>query len=160
MPVPDFTFDLTPARRPSLADAGGATKINKASAPPNPQTMATAEEHNAFAKAYAGYGAVVPVARIRVDIIAGVPTVMAVAAPRSSLTTASFTVNDNGAGDFTLFYATGILPPTDYPPKAYITEDGAWLQPVVLMPSATSMQVKTRADGGALTDANVVIEVY
>ncbi len=160
MSAPEFTFDLTPARRPSLADAGGAAKINRTEYPPNPQTMVTAEEINAMEKAYAGFGTVVPSVMIRVDIIAGVPTVMAVASPRSALITGSFTPFPNGIGDFSLFFAAGILPPTNFPPQAYIIEDGSWLQPVVLMPSSTEFRVKTRADGGALTDANVVIVAY
>ena len=160
MPASDYTFNLTPARRPSLADVGGATKKNDARYPPDPEINPTAEEWNFFARAAAAYGGVIPAALLDVAIIAGAPAIMRFASPSASVAAESFTITDNGAGDTTIAWAVGLLPPPVAKPQVWVTDDGAWLQPVALVPSTVSVRVKTRNSAGVLTDAAFTVAVF
>lgn len=150
MPASPYTFDLLPARRPSLADVGGAAKENDAEFPPNPVTDPTAEEHNFFARAVQGYGRVVASAVLRIEFSAGAPFVHSVKSPRSSLLVSSFALTDAGTGTTNIGWSAGVLPPVEMLPHAWVIVDGAFLQPTVTMLSGQSFVVKTRGSGGAL----------
>jgi hypothetical protein len=160
MTAAEYTFDITPARRPSLADVGGASKTDDAEFPPNPETDPTAPEWNFFAQAVARYGGLNAVCVFEVTFFAGAPTITAFAALRTSLEAASVTPTDNGVGDTTFAFPSGVLPPRVVRGHAWVTEDGEWFQPVVLHPSSTTIRVKTRASGVGLADANFVVALF
>lgn len=110
-----------------------------------------------LAKVLAGMGAV---ASIEVHFAAGVPSIYAVQALDDTLVAGDFTVTDNGAGDTTITWAADTFPIAAASPTAQIvdTAHGSWLAPTCSSP-ANGVRVKTRADGGALTDCNFIVHI-
>ena len=97
-----YTFDLTPPRRPSLDDLGGAAKQDDADYPPNPVTMTDRGELELFARFFEGIGKVVPFCTIHVAFSAGAPYIVSLQSMRSSLVSGNLVLTDNGAGDTTI----------------------------------------------------------
>ena len=94
-------FDESPARRPTVADLGGAAKID-GPVKPDPVTMLTAHDLNEFGLVGAGVAGVCPLAIVVVTQAAGVYSVTSVRAPGSGVVVGSFTPTKNGTGDVTL----------------------------------------------------------
>jgi hypothetical protein len=158
----DYTFDLTPARRPSLADLGGAAKQDDARYPPDPTTMATAQNWNQFARFMEGAGKLIPFAAITVQISGGTPSVASVQSMRSTLTTASFAITDNGTGDTTIDWSAipTSFPPSNRAPKAYLVGDGSFLEPTCDTTTANTVRVRTRDNTNTLVDVGFVVEIF
>jgi sugar/nucleoside kinase (ribokinase family) len=162
-----FTFDLTPPRRPSLADLGGAAKQDDAAFPPNPLTMPTAENWNHFARALEAWGKVVPFLVVTIHILAGTPTLVSVESVRSTFTLTYLQgivglLVDNGAGDTTFDYtsiAGQFVPPTRPPHVDVIDATGA-RYPGVSQPTATSVRIVTQNAGGVATDYSFVLTLW
>jgi hypothetical protein len=160
-----LTFDESPTpRRPTIDDLGGGAKQN-ATSPPDPVRQATAEDFNQATKQIAAVGRVIPLATVFVTISAGVPTVSGVLAPGSSVTTGSFTLTDNGAGDTTISWAASLLPTRSVGAKAFQTDDteidrirafyGTASVPVANSPA---VRVKTKL-GATGTDCNFGVDI-
>jgi hypothetical protein len=159
----DFTFDLTPPRRPSLDDLGGAAKQDDAAFPPDPVTMATAENWNNFAHSLEAYGKVLPFAVIEVRFALGVPFIANVQSLRSSLTAASFTAPvDNADGDTTISWASiaNQFPPVNIQPSATLIGDGFYAYPTVDTTVVSTARVRTRDGNGSLIDIPFTLFVY
>ena len=159
----DYSFDLTPPRRPSLADLGGAAKQDDAANPPNPITMATAQNWNQFAQDLEGLCKFVPFVQLEVRFSSGVPYIAACTSMRSSLEVASFVApTDNGAGDTTISFAAiaAQFPPANQPPEVYLIGDDAMLAPTADTTTANTVRVRTRGAGGALVDFPFVVKIY
>lgn len=162
-----YTFDLTPPRRPSLADLGGAAKQDDAAYPPNPLTMPTAENWNAFAQSLEAWGKVVPFLVVTVDMLSGTPTLSTVQSVRSTFTltylqTIVGLLVDNGAGDTTFDYtsiAGQFVPPTRPPQVDVIGATGA-RYPGVSQPTATSVRIVTQNAGGVATDYSFTLTLW
>ncbi len=162
-----FTFDLTPPRRPSLDDLGGAAKQDDAQFPPDPVTMPTAENWNAFARSLEAWGKVVPFLVVQINMIAGVPTLVSAQSVRSTFTltyllAVSGLVVDNGTGDTTFDYtslAGQFVPPTRPPQVDVIAATGA-RYPGVSQPTATSVRVVTQNSAGAATDYSFTLTIW
>lgn len=159
----DYSFDLTPPRRPSLADLGGAAKQDDARFPPDPVTMATAQNWNFFARFFEGLGKFVPFVAIEVRFAAGAPYIANVQSMRSSLVIGSFpTPTDNGAGDTTIDFSSiaNQFPPANLPPDAVLIGDGDMRYPTCDTTTANTVRVRTRNGSGTLTDFPFVVRIY
>lgn len=159
----EYTFDLTPARRPSLDDLGGAAKQDHARFPPNPVTMPTAQNWNQFARFMEGAGKLLPFCIIHVSFAAGVPFIVSVRSMRSSLVVGSFPApTDNGDGDTTIDYSAipTAFPPSNRPPRADIVGDGAFLVPTCDTTVANTVRVRTRDNTNTLVDQPFVLEIF
>lgn len=162
-----YTFDLTPPRRPSLDDLGGAAKQDRVDFPPNPLTMPTAENWNHFARALEGWGKTVPFLCVTVDMLSGTPTLTAVQSVRSTFTLSyllgiSGLLVDNGAGDTTFDYTSLIgqwVPPTRPPQVDVIGATGA-RYPGVSQPTVSSVRVITQNSLGVATDYSFVLTLW
>lgn len=157
-----YTFDLTPPRRPSLDDLGGAAKQDDAKYPPNPVTMMNATNWNFFARFFEGIGKVVPFCTIHVAFSAGAPYIVSLQSMRASLVSGNLVLTDNGAGDTTISWA-GIatsFPPANRPPRADIVGDGSFLAPTCDTSTANTVRVRTRDNTNTLVDQAFVVEIY
>lgn len=160
-----LTYDQDPPHRPDLTELGGGAKENHAKRPPNPVTMATAEDFNQLTKQVEAFARVAPLARLWVRFNAGTPSVHSVQALGSAVVIGDFTVVDNGDGDTTISWTTGVggKLPAAVGVKAAQTDDveidrgpRAVLTTVGSNPAA---RVKTKL-GATGTDANFCLEIY
>lgn len=156
----DYTWDISPARRPSLDDLGGDAKENDLAFPPDPVLMPTAEEHNQFANQLHGLARVGFSCLVHVIYTAGAPSVAEVAAMGNNVTTGSFTLTDNGNGDTTIQWASGLLPPGGMPPLVWLAADDAALHPTGEWVTGTEIRVRTRDNANVLTDFDFVIAIF
>lgn len=127
MPSPnDSTFDLDPPRRPSLGELGGGAKENHPKRPPDPVKHPTAEEFNHYAKLFSKVGVEMALARLLLTFSGGTPSVVVMFAARAGMVAGDFAVTDNGAGDTTISWTTGVggmLPPTTGQPTVSQADD-------------------------------------
>lgn len=163
MALTDCTYNLTPPRRPSLADLGGAEKRNDARYPPDPVTMPTAPDWNQFAVLFEGMNKLVPFIEFEIRFSAGAPYIASVRSMRSSLTTASFAApTDNGVGDTTISWApiATSFPPKNREPSVELIGDGDFRYPTADTSTANTVRVRTRDGAGALADVPFYVRVY
>ena len=154
----DIELDDGGPRRPSLADVGGATILDDAPAP-DKSRMLYADLCNQVQKQVAAVGKVVSIAEISVEILAGVPAIVGVIAPGTNVLIASFDApTDNGAGDTTITWPDGTLPPASGKPEASMDTDGSYLAPYA-QNVTNGVRVKTRNAAGALTDGNFTVRI-
>ena len=97
-----LTFDITPPRRPSLDDIGGATLVDDAARPPHKATMPYADQLNQCQLQIERLAAMTEVLTLTVTFAAGVPSVSQFTASRTTVVIGDFTVTDNGTGDTTI----------------------------------------------------------
>ena len=152
----DNTWNLSPPRRPSLADLGSATKEDDEDFPPDPQTMPTSAEINIAQKLMtqmlSGFWS------LKLQVAPGAsPSVQA----SWSMTTnaVTFTAVQNGTGDYTITWTAGAFPSSIHGPRAWITDTGKWYQPDAQVVS-NGVRVKTYNSAGTATDANFIVEIY
>jgi hypothetical protein len=112
----DLTFDIAVvdggARRPTINDVGGAAlKDDEEDQPDYEGRMPYAAMLNQGQKQAVATGAIVASARLTIDFDAGVPFVAALMCPSRTLVAADFALTDNGAGDVTIAWPAGRLPP-------------------------------------------------
>lgn len=155
----DLTWDIRPARRPSLEDVGGATLIDDAENPPDPETMPYADQLNQLQKQAQAVGRAIFACGFELLISGGVPAIGRVSAPSTTVDASAFGIVDNGNGDTTVTWPAGTFPTPALPPKAYMTSDGSWLDPIVLE-VANGLRIKTRNSAGTLTDGNCGIQLW
>jgi hypothetical protein len=154
-----LTWDITPPRRPSLGDVGGATLQDHASKPPDKATMPYPDQLNQWAKQIERLAACSPVAVISVQFTAGVPSVELFTAMRTTLTIGDFTVDDNGNGDTTITWPANTFPPPVARPSVTVNEFHPFLTPTVAN-VANGVRVKTYDNAGVATDVNFTVTVY
>lgn len=163
----DYTFDLTPPARPSLADLGGAAKRDDARFPPDPTSMPTAQNWNFFARELEAIGKFLPFLKVVIDLNSGTPTLTYVASARSSidLTFLQAIVGllvDNGPGDTTFDYTSiaNIFPPPTFPPEVALIGATGARYPGVSQPTSTSIRVVTQDGGGAAVDYSFTLMIW
>jgi hypothetical protein len=155
----NLTFDNVVATRPTLAELGGATKEDHPKYPPNPATMATANEYNHFTKLLQGLANVTPSVSIWIQFTSGTPAVSAIRAVGSTVVSGDFTVTDNGAGDTTISWAAGKLPnPTGQGAAVSLTADVEIDRVRAYYPTTTSVRVKTKLSATG-TDADFLVQI-
>lgn len=153
----EFVYDHSDgARRPSEDDVDPyLVNVTPAPLPGQPY----AEQLNQWARCVAAFARISPTAIITIDHAAGVPYVDRLSACSEVLVIGDLTVVDNGAGDTTITWVAGALPTSVASPDASVVTDGAWLQPTAVAVT-NGVRVKTRADGGALTDVRTTVRIY
>lgn len=159
----EYSFDLTPPFRPSLASLGGAAKRDDARFPPDPVTMPTAMNWNFFARMFEGLGKFVPFISFQISYIAGTPTLVNVRSMRPSLEEPSlFTVTDQGDGLTRISWAAvaAQFPQRNDYPRIFLLDDGTFYAPTFDLTMANSVLVKTRDNTGAPVDADFVIDIF
>src|SRR5262245_60676525 len=114
----DLTWDISPPRRPSLDDCGGASIQDHAQFPPDRTTMPYAAQLNQWAKQIARMGGMVPAAKFSVTFSGGTPSISQFACMPTAPEIGDFTVTDNGAGDTTITWASGTFPTSTLSPEA------------------------------------------
>lgn len=163
----EYTFDLTPPRRPSLADLGGAAKRDDAKFPPDPTSMPTAQNWNFFARELEAIGKFLPFLVVTVDMLSGTPTLVYVASARSSidltfLQAIAGLLVDNGPGDTTFDYTTiaSIFPPPTRPPQVDLIGATGARYPGVSQPTTTSVRIVTQDGGGGAVDYSFTLTIW
>jgi hypothetical protein len=165
MSLPTFnTWDGDPTNGvapylPGTADFGGDDLENDADYPPIAGQTPDADGWNQFVKQLVSLGRTTAMAKIEIhfDVSTGTPFVFAVVAMGNAVTTASFTITDNGNGDTTIAWPAGTFPAALVAPTGLTflggSGDAAPTQPTgqVEVISATSIRVRTR-DVGDRTD--------
>jgi hypothetical protein len=149
MPTPNQnTFDLTPPRRPAIADLGGGQKVNGINKP-DPVRMPTAEDWNQFGFQIEAANRVLPVLRIVVTYDGGGnPIVSAVQSQRSGVLTSDVLPTKNGTGDISLDYTLANFPAPAAPPCAHINGSTPGFCAAVI--TGTGVRVHTNNAAGAL----------
>src|SRR4051812_19957722 len=117
------TFDLIPARRPSLDDVGGASFEDDLEFPPNPETDPSAAMMNAVTSLVAAYGAVIYHTVLSIRFANGSPSISALSCVRKEVTAATFKVAHNGNGDTSITWPEGTLPPASTQPTGSMNID-------------------------------------
>lgn len=163
----DYTFDLTPPARPSLADLGGAAKRDDARNPPEALSMPTAQNWNFFARELEALGKFVPFLEVTIDMNSGTPTLTFVQSARSSidLTFLQAIVGllvDNGPGDTTFDYTSiaSVFPPPTRPPRVDLIGATGARYPGVSQPTATSVRIITQTGGGVAADYSFTLTIW
>ena len=153
----EFVYDHPDgARRPSEDDVDPfLVDVTPVPLPQQPY----AAQLNQWARCIVALARVSPVAIITIDFAATVPFVDRLSCCSEVVEIGDLTVTDNGTGDTTITWAAGTFPTAAADPEASICADGSWLQPMALAVT-DGVQVKTRADGGALTDVRVKVKLY
>lgn len=144
--------------RPSKADFNDAALINDDTAPPDPQTMPTAELLNtdswlliSLARMTAA-GAFVITAQVS-------PIVSKWAVAANLVQSNPFTVVRNGAGDYSITWPANLLPLILAPQASITTLSGANSVGISAVYITNGVQVQT-TKGGTLTDMNFMVSLF
>lgn len=117
------TWDLVAPRRPNSNDFNGCAKIDDAQFAPDPQTMCTGFEYNTLCLLVVALGKMVPNAVVSITGGA-VPGVAGFTAAPSAVTSLTFTVTRNGAGDVSVTWPANTFPASLCAPKAALNTGG------------------------------------
>lgn len=165
MSAPDTrTWDINPARRPSLDDVGGASLIDNAKYPPDPQTMPYAASLNQQQHQTQGAGSVIHGCAIQVTNDGTTVGVIAFASMGTLITHSTFVVVRNGPGDVSVTWPSGTLPNPIMPAEAYVVAydtvgDYTYCQPIAIT-ITNGVRVKIYDNNGTLSDIDFVVKVY
>ena len=159
-----LTFDQNPPHRAVLSELGGGEKENNAKYPPDPKKHPTAEDFNQISKQLAAANRVMPLARLWVKFNSGQPFVETVQAAGSTVVPGDFTCVDNGAGDTTIWWTTGVggkIPASVG--AAVFQADDVEIDRIRAFPTLVSgnpaARVRTKL-GATGTDAAFILEIY
>lgn len=150
------TFDLALPRRPGTDDFNGINKQDDAAYPPDPQIHPNAAEWNTIEWIMLSLGRVIPVAVITVDGGA-TPTITAFGCVRKTVTTGSFTVVRNSAGNVSITWAANTFPPAAAKPMACLNEGPG---EIAVNNIANGIQVFTYNSAGTATDKDFTASVF
>lgn len=155
------TFALASPRRPSTDDVDPTLVNDDGTTGYIAAGFPYADQLNTWGILTKVLAGVVPVAIIEVHFSAGTPSIYAVQALDDALVAGDFTLVDNADGDTTISWAADTFPIAASSPEAKVvdTAHGSWLAPTCSSP-ANGVRVKTRADGGALTDIDFKVHIF
>jgi hypothetical protein len=162
------TFDLSPPRRPTIADFNNASKQDDPNNPPNIATMPNSGEWNTMAFLLVALGQSIPTARVSVDASAS-PSIASVIGPGTAVNgkTSAFVLTRVGAGEYWVECATSALLPTaGSQPSAYLNSATAIASASASAtygtgPSLGNPAVLVLTDiGGSLADCNFTVDFF
>lgn len=155
-----LTWDITPPRRPSLDDVGGATLADHAAAPPSKATMPYADQLNQWAKQIERLAALSGAFGLSVTFSGGgAPSVAQYTAMRTTTVNADFTVTDNGTGDTTIAWPASTFPTSVLGPLGSLNDGVVGGGVTVALASATSIRVKTWTGASTAADRPFTVVV-
>lgn len=156
-----LTWDIAPARRPSLEDVGGAACLDDTSKPPpRDGSHLYANLVNQLQRQVQAMAKMVPAARITILNPAGTPTLNLLESPGSTLVGADFTITTGGTGIVNISWTAGKLPPVGTGPTGSVVyQSGSALGFGAIQSSATSIQVRT-TEAGALANLPFVVAIH
>jgi hypothetical protein len=160
MASPDtLVFDLATPRRPALDDLGGGGKVQTGT--PDPARHLTANDVNQWAKVIERLALTAPMIVVSVDYDGGgVPYVYQVASVAGAhLAPGDFTVTHTGTGDVTVAWPAGKVPPPGARPTGTINSITSSILGIT-QPTALSVRVRTRTDGGVSVDVPFTVSVF
>lgn len=161
--IDTLTWDLTPARRPSLNDLGSAILEDKAGtkAPGTSGKNLYAAMCNQWQRQIAALARTASSVRLTIDFDGGgVPFIDKFQPAGTLLVSSDFALTDNGNGDTVITWTTSKLPPVECDPQATVNNDGDYTIAVTKSTTSTttSMRVKTRL-AGVLSNARFTISI-
>lgn len=156
-----FVFDgdggANAPRKPSSADVGGYAKLDDADYPPDPTTMLAAADWNQIARLIEGMGRLIGCATI--TVAAGVSAVITGAVGLGTgITTATFTLVRNGAGDYSITWPASKFPVTNIKATGLTIWEDLLVTTAVALPITNGIRVKTKVSG-TLTDAGFSVTI-
>lgn len=155
------TWDIDPARRPSLDDVGGAQLVDKAGKePPQDGTHPYANMLNQGQHQQHAAALMIPSVRLTIDFSAGAPFVLTMMSPSTTLLSSDFTLTDNATGDTTITWTAGKLPTMQCDPIGSVNADTtSACSFTARRVTATSIRVRVLV-AGALSDSRFTVEIY
>lgn len=145
------------ARRPTLADLGGADFLDDEDyPPPRDGSEPYATEYNQSKKQVRAVASVAPSAILTIGFNAGTPFLDRLMTPSSTVVPSDFTVTDDGPGLTTISWPVGILPPTTCDPMVTPNQNGTASAEVT---STNEVLVRTLS-AGSPTDLRFTIAIY
>jgi len=155
-----LTFDIAPARRPSLEDIGGAATLDDASKPPPKDgTHLYADLVNQLQRQVQALAKMIPSARIYCSN-SGTPALVLLETASTTLVGGDFTITDSGVGITTISWTAGKLPALGTQPTASPAfQSSSALSAAAFQMSATSIEVRTYS-AGALADMPFVVSIH
>lgn len=147
-------YNETTPRLPGISDVGGGAKVDDAEFPPDRTIMPTSEDFNQISMLVVEHAKTQASLVIALRIVAGAPQVAAFSALGSKLLIGDFTVVDNAAGDTSITWPAGKLPPIVFGARSYcIVSDVAAAARIV--PITNGVRVKTYDMAATLIDADI-----
>lgn len=150
------TWDINPARRPSLNDMGGASLEDDAVNPPDPNTDPTAASLNQCQDQGAALAAVSPAFILDVVNNGTTASLSRFSAPGFNIVGGALTIARVSIGLVSITWPSGTFPVSVANPIVQMTTDAAFSQPIPIAIS-NGVQVKCRDNTGALADGNFTI---
>jgi hypothetical protein len=120
------TWDLSPPRRPGLADFNGAAKADDANFTPDPTTMPSAAEYNTMQLLLVALSQMIPSAEVSI-LASASPSIIAVLSPVSAVNgnPGAFVMTRSAAGNYTIEpTVANMLPAQVGAPRAYLNGIG------------------------------------
>jgi hypothetical protein len=153
-----LTFQQVPPKRPGEADIINGTKTNvTATVPPH---MPAAEEYMQIARLAAAFGRMIPLLRISLQYLAGVPSVHSFASVREDIVLGDFTVTDLGVGRTSIVWPAGKFPTANSRPMVSTNRGGAAVAVPDVVLIANGVEVYTADNANAAIDADVTVSVF
>lgn len=147
------------ARRPTLADLGGADFLDDDDyPPPRDGSEPYATEYNQTKKQIRAVASVAPSAILTVGFAAGVPFLDKFMAPSSDLVAGDFTIGDASLGVTTIEWPAGSLPEMVCDPMVSVNQ-GTQATASVEVTSPTEILVRTNSSGSP-TDLRFTVAIY
>lgn len=147
---PVNTWDIDPARRPSLNDMGGASLEDDADNPPDPEQDPTAASLNQMQSQCASLAKVALVCAIDITNDGATAAMARFTAPGNNVSSGTFATSRLSQGFVEILWPAGTFPTAVCSALAQMTSDHAWAQPCVTVVS-NGVHVTTRdiGPGGA-----------
>lgn len=151
-----LTWDMSPAQRPSLDNMGGASLVDDAVNPPDPEKMPTAASLNQVQNQCQALAKVAMAFAMDVVNNGTTASLARFTAAGTNIVNGTFTVSRISVGLVQITWAAGTFPVSVVNPHVQMTTDAAWCAAIPI-PISNGVQIKTRNSAGALTDGNFTL---
>lgn len=151
-------FDENPSRRPTVEDLGGGAKVDGPVAP-DPVTMLTATDMNAWGVVGAAVAGMMPLLLLRLTQSGGSYSLVGFRSVSSTMVAGNVTVTKNGTGDVTVSWTSTTLPGT-LCAMASLQEGAGDYGYELTMPTASSVRIKVKDNSGTAQECGHTIAVY
>lgn len=157
----DIDIAVGGARRPTLADLGGADFLDDDDyPPPRDGSEPYATEYNQSKKQAFAAGQMIPSVRLTIDFSGGNPFIDKLMAPGTAIVAGDFTLDGTTTGRLVISWTAGKLPEMVCDPQVSLNVDTANDCSIsVAKLTATSVRVNTRVNG-VLADARFTIDLH